>query len=203
MLNMASLSSGVEHGEVTSLLLQLQKGDADAERRLMEVVYPELKRMANAIFRRESQGHTLQPTALVHEAYIKLANSKEAEWKNRAHFFAIASLVMRQLLVDYARKRQSAKRGYGENPARLDLDKFHIDNHSLDAVLVVDEALQRLHKVDQRQAQVVQLRFFGGLSEKEVALVTGMNARTVRRDWQMAKAWLKGLLTSDVAAPRA
>lgn len=183
------------HGQdVTQLLRRLQRGDREAERCLIDAVYPELRRLAHHFFNKEGPAHTLQPTAVVHEAYLRMVNASDTEWKDRAHFFAIASLVMREVLVDHARKRIAAKRG-GCAVQRVDLnDHLRIDDNSLELVLTVDEALEQLRELDKRQAEVVQLRYFGGLSEQEIAEVLGVNVRTVKRDWHMAKAWLKGLL---------
>ena len=142
----------------------------------------------------ERRGHSLQPTALVHEAYLRLFGDATIKWQNRAHFFAISAQVMRRILVDYARSRGADKRG--GSWAKVSLDEAMIGSFArLDDFLVLDEAMNRLAKFDLRQSQIVELRFFGGLSEEETAEVLGISARTVKRDWRLARGWLYGQLT--------
>lgn len=176
---------------ITELLRELSGCNADAEAQLIPLIYDELRRMAHAQMSRERPDHTLQTTALVHEAYLKLTGGKEIEFTDRGHFFAVASQVMRQILVDYARKRRSMKRG-GES-RRVELrDSLFMSDESLEQVLIVHQALNRLKSEDPRQAQVVVLRFFGGLDNAQVAEVLGVSEKTVVRDWKHAQAWLFG-----------
>lgn len=175
-------------GEITRLLGRLREGDEAARASLIDVVYAELRRLAGAMMRRERPGHTLQATELLHEAYIRLLG-KDVNYVNRSHFFAAASTVMRRILVDYARSHRSEKRGGGQIPVPLDETAIFSPKQS-DQILALEEALQRLANIDARQARIVELRFFGGLTEEETAAVLEISARTVKRDWSMAKAWL-------------
>jgi len=172
---------------VTQLLAAWNAGDEHARDRLIPIVYADLRRMARRYMRRERDGHTLQPTELVHEAFMRLVDSG-ADWQGRAHFFAVAAQVMRRILVDHARTRQAAKRGSGA-PA-LVLEDVAAPIHSDVDLLALDDALRLLGDLDPRQCQVVELRFFGGLSVEETAEVLGISTATVKREWQMAKAWL-------------
>jgi RNA polymerase sigma factor (TIGR02999 family) len=185
--------------EVTRLLIQLTDGDHAALDELLSLVYSELRRLAASYLRRERQGHTLQPTALVHEAYLRLIDQTQVRWQNRAHFFGVAAQMMRRILVDHARQQQAEKRG-GE------FQKFSLDdmNINLDVsgerasnLVALDEALERLAALDPQKARVVELRFFGGLSVEETAEVLGVSAPTVKRQWRMAKAWLYGQVQSS------
>ena len=176
-------------GNVTRLLDQLRAGDSAAFDRLVPLVHDELRVIAARLLRHEAPGHTLQPTDLVHEAYIKLASGALPDWQNRAHFFGIASNTMRRLLVDHARRRKAAKRGGGIAPLRVTNERIGVDL-SLDELLSLDDALERLGAMDPRLLQVVERRFFGGLTEEEVAESLGVTARTVQRDWARARAWL-------------
>jgi len=180
---------GSEAGNVTTLLIESGKGDQKALDALMPMIYDELRRLASSHLRNEGPGHTLQSTALVHEAYIRLVNQKEVKWQNRAHFFAIASKMIRRILVDHARKVQSGKRGGGA--AKVSLDETPEAGASTDVNLSgLDEVLNRLEEVDPQQARVVELRYFGGLTIEETAEALRISAATVKRDWTMAKAWL-------------
>ena len=182
-------------GEITRLLGEMRAGDKAAESRLMEAVYPELRRIAGYYLKRERAGHTLQPTALVHEAYLQLLGDADIDWHNRTHFFAAAAQSMRRILVDYARMRKAAKRDGARE--RVDLfDVLAISEERLDEMIDLDRALTRLAAWDPRQSRVVELRFFGGLSEDEVAEVLGIAPRTVNRDWNFARAWLHGELSA-------
>jgi RNA polymerase sigma-70 factor (ECF subfamily) len=175
--------------EVTDLLNDWGNGDQEALNRLMPLVYDELHRLASRYLRHERVGHTLQTTALVHEAYLKLVDQKKANWHNRVQFFAAAAKVMRHVLVDYARSRKAAKRG-GEY-CRLSLDEAAISSQDKDAdLLVLNEALDNLAAIDPQQSRVVELRVFGGLTVEDTAEALGISARTVKREWSMAKAWL-------------
>ncbi len=181
--------------EVTRILEEIQQGDESAVRRLFPLVYEELRRMAAAYLGRERPGHTLQPTALVHDAFLKLVGREEGQFAGRGQFFAVAARAMRRILIDHARSRKAAKRGGGA--ARLSLDGA-LDAPAPDRdlwLVALDEALERLAVVDPRQARVVELRFFGGLTIDETARVLEVSAATVERDWAMARAWLHREMT--------
>lgn len=184
-------------GDITALLSDLRNGDRSAEARLVPLVYAELHRIAARYARRERSGHTLQPTALVHEAYMRLVGD-DRRWTDRRHFFAVASSLMRNILVDYARSRNAAKRGGGARVELKDSDRSQPPGR-LEDLLSLDEALSRLSKLDERQCRIVEMRFFGGLSEEEIAEVLGISARTVKRDWTLARAWLHNELSRRVA----
>jgi RNA polymerase sigma factor (TIGR02999 family) len=174
--------------DVTGLLVAWSHGDADANDRLIEAVYAELRGLARGYLRRERPDHSLAPTALVHEAYLRLVDQRRVPWQNRAHFFAIAAHVMRRLLVDHARAHGAAKRGSGHRVPLLDLD-VAVEPEDFD-VIALDAALARLAAFDSRQSRLVELRFFGGLTGDEIAAVLGVAPITVKRDWALAKAWL-------------
>lgn len=177
-----------EH-EVTEILQQWCGGDRGAAERLFPLVYDELKRQARNYLRRERSDHTLQPTALVHEAYLKMVDQTSLSAENRAHFFGIAARMMRQILVDHARQHNTEKRGGAAQRFSIeDLDV--LPAQSAADLLELDEALKKLEKVDERKSKVVDMRFFGGLKEAEIAEVLGVTEKTVRRDWQFAKLWL-------------
>ena len=176
-------------GEITLLLADLQAGNRSAESRLIPLVYNELRRVAGRYMRGERAGHTLQPTALVHEAYLRLIGQRDVAWQNRSHFYAVAARLMRNVLVDHARARQAHKRGGQERKVTFDEALELAGGESTD-LLALDEALTRLAQRDPRQARIVELRFFGGLSEKEAAEVLRISVRTVKRDWAVARAWL-------------
>jgi RNA polymerase sigma-70 factor, ECF subfamily len=174
--------------DVTNLL---RRGDDPVAREaLLKVVYDELRRRAGAMMRRESAGHTLQPTALVHEAWFRLVGQNDVDWQGRAHFFGIATQMMRRVLLDHARRRLREKRGGDVVKVSLE-DGMPLSVERPKDVVAVDEALARLGQLDERQAKIVELRFFGGLSVEEVAEVLGVSKRTVEADWTMAKAWLR------------
>jgi RNA polymerase sigma factor (TIGR02999 family) len=155
----------------------------------MPLVYAELRRLARSYLQRERESHTLQPTALVHEAYLRLVDQTRVTWENRAHFFGVAAQLMRRILVDHARARDAVKRG--GSAVKLSLEEGHFRPEASEGdLLALDEALERLGATDARMSRVVEMRFFGGLSEAETAEVLGISDRTVRRDWQMAKLWL-------------
>jgi RNA polymerase sigma factor (TIGR02999 family) len=175
--------------DITKLLQAWNAGDQSALARLLPLVYGELRRVAHNHLRREARGHTLQPTALVNEAYMRLVQIKRMTWHDRAHFFAMCSRLMRQILVDAARARRVAKRGGGALRVTLDERLFPSDA-STDAV-ALDDALKALEKVDARKSRVVELRFFGGLSVEETAAVLEVSTDTISRDWKFAKAWLR------------
>ena len=175
--------------EVTRLLAELRQGDGEALDRLVPIVHDELRVIAARLLRRESPGHTLQPTDLVHEAYLRLAGGPSADPESRAHFLAIAARAMRQLLVDHARRRNAAKRGGGVVPVRITSEQVGVDL-SFDELLALDDALEHLAAFDPRLRQVVECRFFGGLTEQETADALGVTTRTIQRDWVKARAWL-------------
>jgi RNA polymerase sigma factor (TIGR02999 family) len=177
-----------EPPDVTGLLIAWSDGEAAANSRLMEAVYPELRRLARGYLRRERPDHSLAATALVHEAYLKLVDQRRVRWQNRAHFFAIAAHLMRRLLVDHARAHGAMKRGAGRRVPLLDIDAG-VEPADID-ILALDAALDRLATMDQRQSRLVELRFFGGLTGKEIATVLGVSPITVKRDWALARAWL-------------
>jgi RNA polymerase sigma factor (TIGR02999 family) len=181
--------------EVTRLLAEVKLGGKDALDRVMPLVYGELRRIANRQMRAERVGHTLQPTALVHEAFLRLVDQSRADWQNRAQFFSVAARLMRRLLVDYARRRRAAKRGF---PVTLNEEIFQRGSgpDQTEQILAVDQILARLAELDPRQARVVELRYFGGLSVEETAEVMGIATRTVKLDWAMAKGWMKSQLCS-------
>ena len=180
---------GSPPGEVTNLLIQLRHGNRDAESRLMPLVYTELRRLAGRYMRGERPGHTLQATALVHEAYLRLVGQKDVDWQNRAHFFGVAANLMRRILVDHARTKLAKKRGGDDQRVSLD-EAMLVQSKAHPQLLALDEALDRLAKRDPRQARVVDLRYFGGLNDEETAEVLGISVRTVKRDWNVARAWL-------------
>jgi RNA polymerase sigma-70 factor (ECF subfamily) len=182
---------------ITALLAQLSAGNRDVEAELIPQIYDELRRLARHYIRNERGNHTLQPTALVHEAYAQLVQQPRVPWQNRAHFFATASVLMRHILVDYARSRQAGKRGGAQKQITLD-DAILPHDRSAQTraidVLAINEALERLSALDHRQARVVELHFFGGLTFDEIAHVLNIAERTAKRDWSMARAYLKGEL---------
>jgi RNA polymerase sigma-70 factor (ECF subfamily) len=175
---------------VTELLRAHRAGDAEALERLVALVYGELRRQAARYLRRERQNHTLQPTALVHEAYLRLADQRDVEWQNRAHFFAISAQIMRRILVDHARGRGRGKRGGGLAPVLLDDALAIAEARDLDLV-ALDDALSALARLDERQSRIVEMRFFAGLEVEEVAEALGVSPTTVKRDWSLARAWLR------------
>ena len=175
---------------VTQLLLAWSDGDATALDRLLPFVETELRRLASYHMRREGVAHTLQTTALVNELYLKLVDQRQAKWQNRAHFFAVAAQLMRRILVDHARRRDADKRGGSQIKLPLDEALAAADETDVD-LLAIDEALDRLSAIDEQQARVVELRFFSGLSVEETAAALGVSPKTVKRDWAVARAWLR------------
>lgn len=180
---------------ITALLHQLSEGNREVEPDLIPQIYGELRRLAARYMRHERKNHTLQPTALVHEAYERLVQQPQVPWQSRAHFYATASQLMRHILVDHARTRQAAKRGGIQQQVTLDESVLSAMDQSID-MLALHEALERLERFDVRQARIIELHFFGGLTFEEIAMVMQLSERTVKRDWSMARAWLKGELTS-------
>jgi len=179
-----------EHpGEVTHLLGELKQGNKDVQDRLIPLVYDELRRIAAQRLRHENANHSLQPTALVHEAYLRLTRLERVDWQSRSHFFAVSATLMRRILVDHARAQKAKKRGEGYETVTLD-PAIMPGRERAPEVLALDEALDKLSHLDARQSKIVELRFFAGMSEEETGVVLGISARTVKRDWQLAKAWL-------------
>ena len=187
------MESGSDH-LVTQLLARFREGDREAESQLVPLIYGELRRLASLCLSRERPDHTLQSTALVHEAFLRLAAGNQPEWESRAHFFSVAARLMRQILVDYARHHQRLKRG---GPyLKLPLEEALVFSEEKSAeLLALDEALDRLARQDGRQSRIVEMKFFGGLEIDEIAKVLKTSPRTVKRDWTMARAWLHQELT--------
>jgi RNA polymerase sigma-70 factor (ECF subfamily) len=179
----------------------MQNGDRAAGDEVAELVYGELHRLASLEMRHEREGHTLQTTALVHEAYLKLAGAQSLEIQNRGHFFAIASQQMRRILVDHARSSAAQRRGGGSLKVDLDELKIGASGPSID-VLSLDESLRELERLDPRAAKVVELRYFGGYTDKEVVTALGVSLATVRRDWQFARSWLFDRMQSKPLGPQ-
>jgi RNA polymerase sigma factor (TIGR02999 family) len=174
------------------------KGDQAALDQLIPIVYDELRRVAKNLLRRERAAASLQTTAIVHEVYLRLVDVRQVEWQSRAHFFAISARVIRQILVDFARRRGYKKRGGGVHHVAFDESRFGGEQPDED-LAALDEALQALSEFDHRKSQVVELRFFGGLTEKEIAEVLQISPETVKRDWRFAKSWLKCYLSEERA----
>ncbi len=182
--------------EVTQLLVDWRNGNQEALDKLMPLVYAELRRIASRYMKRERAGHTLQTTALVNEAYLRLVGQQHIEWQDRAHFFAVAAQVMRHLLVDHARSRRYAKRG--GNAERITFDEVAVvSTQRDDNLLALDQALTKLAAIDPRKVKLVELRYFGGLSADETAVVLGVSEITVKREWLKTKAWLYRELTGE------
>jgi RNA polymerase sigma factor (TIGR02999 family) len=179
--------------EIVAGLGGTEGADRASAEELLPLVYDELRQLARRYLNRERPGHTLQPTALVHEAYIKLVDQSRVDWQGRTHFFAVGARVMRNLLIDHARAKGRAKRGGGRHRVTLaeGMTPFASGELDVDQLLAVNEGLERLAELDPRQAKVVELRFFGGLTVPEVALVLGVSQRTVEGDWTHARAWLR------------
>jgi RNA polymerase sigma-70 factor, ECF subfamily len=183
---------------VTQLLAEFQPGDHQTADRLFAQVYTELRARATGYLRRERRSHTLQPTALVHEAYLDLVDQTRVDWRGKVHFLAIAATAMRRILVDHARRRGAAKRGGDRHRIALD-DNLAIESHRDVDLLALEDALTKLAKLDPRQTQMIELRFFGGLSVAEVAKVMGLSKRSVEREWTMVRAWLRRELSPSDA----
>ena len=177
--------------EVTGLLIRLTDGDDGALGELLPLVYAELRRLAAGYLRRERPGHTLQPTALVNEAYLRLVDQTQVRWQNRAHFLGVAAQMMRRILVDHARGQRAEKRGGEIQKLSLD-ENIDVSGERAADLVALDEALKRLAELDPQKSRIVELRFFGGLSVEETAEVLGVSAPTIKRQWRMAKAWLYG-----------
>ena len=191
---MEPLKDNRERPDVTTLLLRVKVGDRSAESDLMPLIYDELRAIARNHMRHERQNHTLQATVLVHEAFLQLAGDSNVEWQNRAHFFALASRAMRRILIDYARAAHAEKRPGAHEQVELESALIFTEERKVD-VLALNEALERLATWDPRQSQVVEMKFFAGLSFEEIAEVLNISDRTAKRDWMMARAWLHAELT--------
>ena len=186
-----------EPQEITQMLLELTDGNEEVVNQILPHIYDELRRLASSYLRRERSNHTLQPTALVHEAYMKLIDQSRVKWQNRAHFFGIAAQVMRRILMDHARKHTAEKRGGDAEVLPIE-EEILIVSHDKSAELVaLDDALNQLAEMDERKAKIVELRYFGGLSIEETAEVLGVSVPTVNREWRMAKAWLYSEIARD------
>ena len=184
----------VAPSEMTELLNRFARGDKQAERDLLPLVYGELRRIAAHHLRHERPNHTLRTTALVHEAYLRLIGRTDMDWQSRTHFFGVAAQVMRHVLVDYARQRRAEKRGGGRTRMPLE-EGLTVSDQQCSLIAELDAALQRLERLNARQARVVELRFFSGMKEEEIAGLLAVSVRTVRRDWTIARAWIYGELS--------
>jgi RNA polymerase sigma-70 factor, ECF subfamily len=184
-------------GDVTELLAQMKSGHRDALDRLLPLVYNELRRLAAGYMQHERASHTLQPTALVHEAYLRLTNQDRVDWQNRAQFMGVAGQLMRRILVDYARRRCAAKRGGQLHTLDESAARQFADLSKPDEILAVHLTLERLERLDLQQGKLVELRYFAGLSAEETAEAMGLSLRTVEREWTTAKAWLRAQLAGE------
>ncbi|HRX86955.1 MAG TPA: sigma-70 family RNA polymerase sigma factor [Phycisphaerae bacterium] len=181
--------AGASAPDATQLLARVSAGDADAANALLPLVYAELRARAGAYFRGQPANHTLQPTALVHEAYLKLVNAPNADWHNRAHFCAVAATAMRQILINHAKRRSAAQRARGGRAAMVTNVETPSHSNAVD-LLALDDVLKKLADLDERQARLVELRFFGGLNNEEVAGVLGVSTSTIEKEWRRVRAWL-------------
>jgi len=188
---------------VTRLLQRHRDGEAGAEDELFQRVYRDLHRLARHYLRRERPDHTLQPTALVNEAYLRLVNQRSKDWENRSHFIAVAAHVMRHVLVDCARKAKAQKRAFGIAPDSIHEQMIAAHGEDPNVVLAIDSALRKLAEFDSRQAKIVELRYFAGLSNDEIAALLDVSISTVKREWTVARAWLRAELGSHVEAESA
>jgi len=184
--------------EVTQVLVDWTAGDQNAPERLMPLVYDELRRLARQYLQRERSDHTLQATGLVHEAYLRLVDQSSMNWQNRAHFFGVAATLMRRILVDYARSHGAEKRGGEREKIEFDEALAPAGDRAVD-LIALDEALHDLGTFDPRQSRIVELRFFGGLTNDEISEVLEISPRTIKREWRLAKAWLRRELSGEEA----
>ncbi len=190
----------VPFGEITRALQGIRSGDPDAKTQLIQLVYDELRLIAARQLRRERAGHTLQSTALVHETYLRLLGKSACDWKDRAHFFGAAACAMRHILVDHARAADAQRRGGGASPVEM-TDMIAAIEDRTDEILGVDQALHRLHEISPRQESIVEMRFYAGFTEEEVAEILHLSTRTVKREWSVARAWLRGEMRGRAGAP--
>jgi RNA polymerase sigma-70 factor (ECF subfamily) len=179
------------YGDITQVLRRLGAGEKAAESELIQLVYTELHRIAVAKLRRERPGHTLQPTALVNETYLKMMGKGAVNWENRAHFFGAAACAMRRILVDHARSVKAQRRGGGRGEVEL-TDTLALSDAGIEQILVVDQMLDKLNQISERQKAIVEMRFFAGFTEEEIAEILQLSERTIKREWTAAKAWLHG-----------
>lgn len=196
------MSSSSPRQQVTEILVDWSKGNREAAANLMPLVYDELRRIARGYLQRERSDHTLQATGLVHEAYLRLVDQTVATWQNRAHFFGVAAQVMRRILVDHARRVRSEKRGGSWDKVEFKEELLISPGRHVD-LIALDESLQNLAKLNARQSQVVELRFFGGLTMEEVGEVLDISSRTVKREWRIAKAWLRREIAGEMESASA
>ena len=178
--------------DITQMLIELTDGNTEVVNQILTRIYDELRKLASSYLRRERADHTLQPTALVHEAYMKLIDQKKVHWQNRAHFFGIAAQVMRRILLDHARKHNADKRGGEAEKLPIEEEILVVSHEKSAELIALDEALETLAQMDPQKAKIVELRYFGGLSIEETAEVMGVSVPTINRQWRMAKAWLYG-----------
>ena len=188
------MSGSTSSQQVSDLLVRWQSGDPGALESLVPLVYTELRKLARGYLRRERPNHTLQSAALVHEAYVRMAGNSSPNWKNRAHFFGVAARLMREILVEHARRRNAAKRGAGATQIALNEGLSISQQKSVDLILL-DDALRRLAELDERQCRIVELRFFAGLSIEETSAALGISVATVSREWTTARIWLHDQIT--------
>lgn len=183
--------------EITQMLIELTGGNKDVVNQILPHIYDELRRLAGGYLRRERSDHTLQPTALVHEAYMKLIDQRQVRWQSRAHFFGIAAQVMRRILMDHARKHIADKRGGRAEKLPLEEEILNVSHDRSADLVALDEALDNLAKFDEQKARIVEMRYFGGLSIEETAEVLGVSVPTINRQWRTAKAWLYSEIAKD------
>ena len=181
--------------EITALLAEVEAGNVSAVDAIIPYIYDDLQKRAHSYLQSERGNHTLNTTALVHEAYLKLIGQSQVSWKNRAHFFGVASIAMRRILINYAKQKKAAKRGGGVVAVTL-MEDFVIKDARSDELIALDEAMERLTMINNRHGKIVEMRFFGGLNHEEIAAVLGVSVPTVRRDWRIARAWLHRELSS-------
>lgn len=183
--------------DITRMLIELTDGNTEVVNSILPHIYDELRRLAGSYLRRERADHTLQPTALVHEAYMKLIDQKKVKWQNRAHFFGIAAQVMRRILLDHARKHKADKRGGEAEKLPLEEEILVVSHEKSNELIALDDALDALAAIDPQKAKIVELRYFGGLSIEETAEVMGVSVPTINRQWRTAKAWLYGQIANN------
>jgi RNA polymerase sigma factor (TIGR02999 family) len=183
--------------DARELLAAVRDGDQSQIAQLVDLVYDDLRRLAQHYLSRESPGHTLQPTALVHEAFLKLIDQTRVDWRDRSHFFAVGAQAMRRILVNHAKARGRVKRGGGKQKLSLD-DTLTVSTNDDEEILALDEALTKLAAIDERRAKVIELRFFGGLNVEETAAVLGVSKRTIEREWTACRAWLRRELSDKI-----
>jgi RNA polymerase sigma factor (TIGR02999 family) len=188
--------SASDSPSATQLLQQIQQGDTSAASRLLPLVYDDFRALAGRYLQREPPGHTLQPTALVHEAFLKLIDQTRVNWRGRTHFFAVGAQAMRRILVDHARARMRDKRGGRRDRIQL-TDDLTISRHQDEDLLAIDDALAKLAAIDKRQVEIVEMRFFGGMTVAEVAEALGVSKRTIEAEWTHVRAWLRRELSGD------